>query len=194
MGGMAIAAVLYDWLMLPEMRSALFLVALIAIVVDRGGSKHGFGAGAVRVMAVGARGFAFQNGMARGQSKLSLLSRVATGAIVQLSVRGQHGVTGSVAVVAATAGQVFLLVDAAQPKHLGFFLVAGQTGGVTLLRRRVPFGAEAHIWRILGRAPLMRVTSAVTAHAASSAAARELTVGGFKYGMYGLIGRVPMAH
>ena len=190
----AIAAVLDHGLVLPQVRPALFLVALIAVVVEGGLHQHGLAAAAVRVVAVRAGGLAFQYRVSRWQAKLSLLTSMAAGAVVQLALCGQHRISRGVAVMAAGAGEVFLLVDATQPEHLVFLLVAGQASAIGGLGGRCPFRAKAYVRWIAGGPALVILADTVTTDAAGSAAAFKIAVWCSKDGVDGLIGGVPVTH
>lgn len=74
---MAIKATFPNRRMLPDKRATLFLMALIANLIDRIGFKQRRCAGAMRVVAIGAGDFAFGQGHMRAFSELGALLLMA---------------------------------------------------------------------------------------------------------------------
>ena len=112
----AVAAILDDRLVFPQVGPALLLVALVAVVVQGGRGQHRFGAGAVGVVAIVTAGAALGDGVARGQFQFCAHAAVAIQALGLRRAGIQRQVIGLVGIVAVGAGKVFLLVGTTGPE------------------------------------------------------------------------------
>ena len=133
-GAVAEAAVLGRRRVLPQERSALFLVALLAAVIDGGLVQAGVPEAAMGIVAVAAGGLALGYGMAGGQQQFRLYPRVASEAGL-LRPGGQCRVLLPVAVVATVAGHAFALVFTTGPVQGAAAAVAAETAAGSCLRR-----------------------------------------------------------
>jgi len=111
----AVGAVLNDGRVFPQKRSALFRVAGVAGLGDGVLHHQARASRTVRVVAVGAADFAFEDGMPGEAMKLCALILMATEADFRLGKLIQHFLFGVVHLMAIRAGEALLLVCTAGP-------------------------------------------------------------------------------
>lgn len=135
---MAIQAVFPDRRMLPDERPALFLVALVANLIDRVGFEQRRGNGPVRVVAVGTGDFAFGQGHVRAFPEFGALLLMATVAGLADAVFAQQAFFREPGhrIVAVAATQVVHLMDRTGPGDTLLAPMALKTHGVLLIDGR----------------------------------------------------------
>src|SRR5262249_8418409 len=126
---MAIEAIFADRIVLPEERAAFLRVALVAIVVHRIFSQHGFGGAAVRIVTVRAGDLALTYRHMRREIALGAPVLVTLEAGVRSKGRVQLESAGYVLhnCVAVAAHQSARLMRASVPVSPVAALVAGET-------------------------------------------------------------------
>ena len=123
----AIEAALTNRRMLPQKWTALFRVALIALVVDGVGGNQALRLGAVRVVAVRAKHFFFAKGVMRWLEERNPNLFMASRAELLLARLRQQFVVAAVNLMAVNAGQLGFVVLAAMPHCDITARVASQT-------------------------------------------------------------------
>ena len=113
--GVAVSAILNNGCMLPQERAALFRVAGVAGLRDGVLHHQPRPGGTVRVVAVGAGDFPFEDGMSREAMKLGTLVLMATEAHFRLSELVQHLLVRVVHLMAVCASYALPLMRAARP-------------------------------------------------------------------------------
>lgn len=136
---MAVQAAFPNRRMLPDKRAALFLMALIANLIDRIGFKQRCGAGAVRVVAVCAGDFAFGQGHMRAFSELGALLLMAAVARLVDAILAQQALLRELShwIVAIAATQVVHLMDRTRPGDALLASMALKAHGILLADGRI---------------------------------------------------------
>src|SRR6185295_10883476 len=131
---MTVQAVLADRRMLPKERAALFGVAAVALLVDRGRFDHLRGLGAVRVVAIDAGDLSFADRMVRGLPGVGAHVLVAGEALLGHRLLLELGMLRlwRVDAVAGDARQAARLVAAVVPEELFAARVAALADGRSL--------------------------------------------------------------
>ena len=118
MGGMTQAAVFSGGRMLKQIGPALFRVALVTGVVQRRFYQGELGARAMAVVTVATGCATFFDRMTRRQIGLGALAGVTLIAGICLGALVQYRVVLNMHLVAAGAGQIFIIVHTAGPQYL----------------------------------------------------------------------------
>lgn len=165
---MAIQAAFPNRRMLPDKRAALFLMALIANLVDRIGFQQWRGAGAVRIVAVGAGDFAFGQGHVRAFPELGTLLLMAAVAGLIDAVLAQQSLFRELRhrVMAIATTQVVHLVGRTRPSDTLLASMALKAHGILLTDGRAGLAREYHDFRFIGRVRYMFRARAVAGFAA----------------------------
>lgn len=131
---MAIQAIFPNRCVLPNEGTALFLMTLIANLIDRIGFQQWRGAGTVRVVTVGAGDFAFGQGHVRAFSELGALLLMATVAGLIDAILAQQAFFRELRhrIVAIAAAQVVHLVGRTRPGDALLASMALKAHGVLL--------------------------------------------------------------
>lgn len=169
--------------MLPKERPAKLLVTIEAVIVEGHLAQGAVAETAVGIVAVAAGGFALRDGMSGRQLQLRANRRMTAQALPLGGAMVEGEVAPAVGIVAAVAGNVFLLVRTASPQQLVAPLVATQALIVALCRLGGPAWAEAHVGRYPRASAVVFLTGAVAGGTGGRAAAVERTVNSIEYGV-----------